>query len=58
MGGTTEPAALVTMESIGCINEPKNAEYSSAIFQLLQGKGIKIVARASHFVIWNDPMSL
>merc|ERR1712080_812177 len=40
-GGSTQPCALVTLESIGCINEKKNIEYAAAIFQQLSAKGIE-----------------
>lgn len=39
-GGSTDPCALVTLTSIGCINEEKNAMYAPAIFKALNEKGV------------------
>ena len=62
-GGSTQPTALVTLESIGGICETKNAEYSSEIFRLLQSKGIesnrmfiKFVGLERSNVAWNGKL--
>lgn len=40
-GGSTEPCALVSFESIGGINEEKNSTYATAIFKALNARGLK-----------------